>query len=112
MATLSKPLEEVKRAIDVRIRAGIKLNTTQAEIAENNGGHADWLVLFANWREATANDLTALYKESEVGRMFIAITETGGPHICASHIPLREELTRTRALGAEEHSWTVVACGR
>jgi uncharacterized protein (TIGR02391 family) len=77
MATLSKPLEEVKRTIDARIRAGIKLDTTQAEIAENNGGHADWLVLFANWREATANDLTALYKDTDVGRMFIAITETG-----------------------------------
>src|SRR5260370_41504334 len=53
MAKLLKPREEVKKAIDARIRAGKEL-TAKAEIAENTGGYKDWLFIFAKWREETA----------------------------------------------------------
>lgn len=77
MAKLSKPRKEVKRAIDARIRVGKVLNTTQAEIAESHGGYKDWLGLFAEWREETAAELTALYEERDIGREFTAFTQIG-----------------------------------
>jgi len=77
MTKLSKPLGEVKRALDARIRAGKNLNTTMAQIAEDTAGHSDWLALFAEWREETANELTALYEGSDVERRFTYFTETG-----------------------------------
>jgi len=76
MAKLLKPSEEVKKAIDARIRAGKDL-TAKAEIAENTGGYVDWLFIFAKWREETAAELTTLYQETDIGQEFTAITQTG-----------------------------------
>jgi uncharacterized protein (TIGR02391 family) len=76
MAKLSKPREEVKKAIAACIRAGKDL-TAKAEIAESTGGYKDWLFIFAKWREETAAELTKLYEEGDIGRDFTAVTETG-----------------------------------
>jgi len=76
MAKLLKPREEVEKAIAARIRAGKDL-IAKADIAESTGGYKDWLILFANWREETADELTTLYKGKDIGREFTAVTETG-----------------------------------
>lgn len=84
MSKPSKPLQEVKRALDARIRAGKHLNTTQAKIATDTMGQRDWLDLFAEWREATADDLTALYEGRDVADLFTAFTKTahhGSPYL-------------------------------
>ncbi len=76
MAKLLKPREEVKRAIEGRIRAGKDL-TAKADIAENTGGYQDWLFLFGKWRDETAAELTKLYEERDIGGEFTAVTRTG-----------------------------------
>jgi len=76
MAKLLKPREEVKKAIAVRIRSGKDL-MAKAEIAERTGGYEDWLFIFAKWREETADELTTLYEERDIGREFTAVTGTG-----------------------------------
>jgi len=43
-----------------RIRAGEDL-VSKAEIAENAGGHRDWIFLFTDWREHTIAELKAVY---------------------------------------------------
>jgi hypothetical protein len=60
MAKLLKPRQEVKKAIEARIRAGNQI-AAKAEIAERTGGYEDWLVIFAKWREETAGELTTLF---------------------------------------------------
>lgn len=76
MAKLLKPREEVKKAIVARIRTGKDL-TAKAEIAESTGGYEDWLFIFAKWRDETADELTTLYEERDIGREFTAVTVTG-----------------------------------
>ncbi len=76
MAKLLKPREEVKKAIAARIRAGKDL-VAKVEIAESTGGYKDWLLMFARWRDETAVELTTLYEETDAGREFSAVTETG-----------------------------------
>jgi Protein of unknown function (Hypoth_ymh) len=76
MAKLLKPREEVKKAIVARIRAGKDL-TAKADIAASTGGYEDWLFIFAKWRDETADELTTLYEETDIGREFTAVTETG-----------------------------------
>jgi uncharacterized protein (TIGR02391 family) len=75
MAKLLKPRQEVKKAIEARIRAGNQI-AAKAEIAERTGGYEDWLVIFAKWREETAGELTTLFDEREVRREFTAVTGT------------------------------------
>lgn len=76
MAKLSKPREEVEKAIAACIRAGKDL-AAKAEIAESTGGYEDWLFIFAKWREETAAELNTLYEERDIGREFSAVTGTG-----------------------------------
>jgi hypothetical protein len=76
MAKLLKSPEEAKKAITARILAGKDL-TAKADIAERTGGHEDWLVIFAKWREETAAELTTLYEEGDIEREFSAVTTTG-----------------------------------
>jgi uncharacterized protein (TIGR02391 family) len=76
MATLLRSREEVKKAVANCVRNGTEL-TTKAELAERAGGYEDWLLLFARWRQETADTLATLYKEADVGREFTAITESG-----------------------------------
>jgi uncharacterized protein (TIGR02391 family) len=75
MAKLLKNHEEVKRGIDDLIQGGKQLKI-KSKIAESTGGYGDWLFIFANWREEGASELNKLYKGREVGREFLAITET------------------------------------
>lgn len=75
MAKLLKAREEVKKAIDARIRGGKEL-TAKAEIAESTGGYKDWLFIFAKWREETIAVLDTLYKGKDIGREFGYVTET------------------------------------
>jgi uncharacterized protein (TIGR02391 family) len=75
MAKLSKPREEVKKAIAACIRAGNDL-TAKAEIAESTGRYEDWLSLFATWREETADELTTRYEGTDIEEEFTAVTRT------------------------------------
>ena len=75
MATLSKPREEVRKAIAARVEAGKDL-LAKSELADRTGGYEDWLHLLAKWREATGTALAELYVEREIGREFTAVTGT------------------------------------
>jgi uncharacterized protein (TIGR02391 family) len=75
MAKLSKPLEEVKKAIAARIRAGNDV-VAKADIAEKTAGYRDWLLLFSTWREETIAVLDTLYEGKDIGREFGFATET------------------------------------
>jgi uncharacterized protein (TIGR02391 family) len=76
MAKLLISREEAKKAIEGCIRAGNDL-LAKAKIAESAGGHADWIYIFAKWREETAAKLTRLYEGKGIGQEFTIVTETG-----------------------------------
>jgi len=75
MAKLLVPREQVKKMLVERIRAGQELDA-QAEIAEKNWGHRDWLQLFAKWRGDTITALKAAYEGNDMALEFEYATET------------------------------------
>lgn len=74
MAKLLMPREEVKQALELRVRAGNDL-TSKATVAERTAGYGDWLHLFAIWRETTIAELNRLYEGTDMAREFTIVTD-------------------------------------
>ncbi|HTB49800.1 MAG TPA: TIGR02391 family protein [Solirubrobacteraceae bacterium] len=74
MATLLMSRQEVKQAIETRIRVGNDL-VAKAEVAERTGGYRDWLHLVSTWRKDTIEALDRLYDGREIGQEFAFMSE-------------------------------------
>lgn len=89
MAKLLRPREEVRKAIDARIRVGKDL-VDKSDVAEGTGGYEDWLFLFENWRTQTASSLTELHDDREIARELTAITQSADHSSARFNFPHRK----------------------
>jgi uncharacterized protein (TIGR02391 family) len=75
MVKLLLPQIEVKKGLEVRIRAGDDL-IDKAEVAERTARFGDWLQLFEIWRKNTKKELNRLYEGPDVAQEFDFTTTT------------------------------------
>ena len=84
MVKLLVPREQVKKMLVERIRAGEDVDRN-AEIAEKNWRHRDWLDLFEKWRADTIKALRDAYEGKEIAREFEAVTQRTERSTAAIH---------------------------
>jgi diguanylate cyclase (GGDEF)-like protein len=75
VVTLRVERGQTRRVLGERLRIGRDI-AAKAQVANNFGGHRDWLSLFRAWRDETIAELKAAYEGTQIAIEFEVMTET------------------------------------